>query len=287
MLIDLFLTAIIYGLAPIILLVFRKTSISRKKLMVFHIVYTFSIALGIKILLFLAGEEIGSFAPAFLWGYIFYRINLSQFKKRGILAEPKPDTSVLGCSQPETQECHLPLDPLPPASEDSPTEEDIPAESIPAENVSFPAEPEQTQTAIPQKCIRVFFVLIFAVLLIISTCIIFLLYSKNLDLQNELNELQGAEETISAEYHSLQYKYDLAKTRYNNILNEYNDIVDEYSAIVDEYNFYHNYAVIVTETGKRYHQYGCYHVNYGSFLIYNIDAAKYYGYTPCKDCCYD
>ena len=57
-----------------------------------------------------------------------------------------------------------------------------------------------------------------------------------------------------------------------------------YQKIKDEYEFHHNFAVIVTETGKKYHRYGCHHINYSSFWIYNIAQAESKGYTPCLDC---
>lgn len=54
-----------------------------------------------------------------------------------------------------------------------------------------------------------------------------------------------------------------------------------------EYNFYHSSAAIVTEYGYRYHRYDCPHLdNVDSIWIYNIEAAKSRGYTPCKDCWY-
>ena len=57
-----------------------------------------------------------------------------------------------------------------------------------------------------------------------------------------------------------------------------------YNKISDEYEFFHNYAGIVVENGKRYHRYGCYHISGKRFWIYNIAAAEDAGYTPCSDC---
>ena len=57
-----------------------------------------------------------------------------------------------------------------------------------------------------------------------------------------------------------------------------------YEAIKDEYRFYHEYAVRVTTTGKKYHRYNCYHVKDKTFYIYNISMAEAKGYTPCLDC---
>ena len=57
-----------------------------------------------------------------------------------------------------------------------------------------------------------------------------------------------------------------------------------YERVEDEYQFFHEYAVIVTTTGKKYHRYDCYHINNRRFYIYNIENAKAQGYTPCLDC---
>lgn len=62
-----------------------------------------------------------------------------------------------------------------------------------------------------------------------------------------------------------------------------NEIRAEYNEIYEEYNFFHNRAVIVTESGSRYHIYDCYHWDY-PIWIYNYEAAASRGYTPCMDC---
>ena len=64
----------------------------------------------------------------------------------------------------------------------------------------------------------------------------------------------------------------------------YDEGYDKYKEIKDEYNFYHKYAVITTNAGKKYHKYDCYHIKNRSFYIYNIDNAKAQGYTACLDC---
>lgn len=57
-----------------------------------------------------------------------------------------------------------------------------------------------------------------------------------------------------------------------------------YDEIGDEYEFFHDYAVIVTTTGSKYHHYGCYHIEGRRYYIYNIENAEAKGYTPCLDC---
>lgn len=49
-------------------------------------------------------------------------------------------------------------------------------------------------------------------------------------------------------------------------------------------SFYENNAVFVTETGTKYHKASCYHISGKNFYIYNVEAAKWRGYTACADC---
>ncbi len=84
-----------------------------------------------------------------------------------------------------------------------------------------------------------------------------------------------------------QYSQNVTLNEEYTELEEYNstleDFSDKYFSIRDEYDFYHSKAVIVTESGSRYHTYSCYHWDY-PIWIYNKEAAASEGYTPCKDC---
>ncbi len=60
--------------------------------------------------------------------------------------------------------------------------------------------------------------------------------------------------------------------------------LEGYNKISEEYEFFHSHAGIVVRNSKRYHRYGCYHIDGKDFRIYNIEAAKGEGYTPCADC---
>ncbi len=52
----------------------------------------------------------------------------------------------------------------------------------------------------------------------------------------------------------------------------------------NELEFYRDNAVIVTESGEKYHKYGCYHLLGSRYYIYNVELAESFGYTPCSDC---
>lgn len=90
--------------------------------------------------------------------------------------------------------------------------------------------------------------------------------------------------TLKTEVSDKEFLLTQAEYRERRYLEEIKRYQNNLGAISDEYHFYHDHAVIVTESGSRYHSYGCYHLNYDSFWIYNFEAAKSEGYTPCKDC---
>lgn len=79
--ISLAITALIYGLGPLLLLAFHRSPISPKKLKWFHIIYTVVISLICNFISSASGNG-ASFTPAIIWGLIFYIVNKSQFSKR-------------------------------------------------------------------------------------------------------------------------------------------------------------------------------------------------------------
>lgn len=91
-------------------------------------------------------------------------------------------------------------------------------------------------------------------------------------------------ETIESLEYDVSYwkeRADNSRLNYNDLMTEYKNMKEEYE---EQYRFYENHACIVTDSGSCYHRYGCYHLKHSSFYIYNIENAKYQGYTPCKDC---
>lgn len=58
----------------------------------------------------------------------------------------------------------------------------------------------------------------------------------------------------------------------------------KYSEASSDLNFWENNAVLVTETGDKYHRKGCQYVQGRNFLIYNVEKAVEEGYSPCSVC---
>jgi len=73
--------------------------------------------------------------------------------------------------------------------------------------------------------------------------------------------------------------------KYTEILSEKNKILNEKQSMQNELNFWETTAVICTPEGKKYHHYGCGHLEGRGGYIFNIEYAKSLGYTPCLDCC--
>ena len=79
--ISLALTALVYGIGPLLLLAFHQSTISPKKLKWFHIIYTIVVSLVFNVLAAMLGYRC-NFTPALIWGTIFYRINKKKFAQR-------------------------------------------------------------------------------------------------------------------------------------------------------------------------------------------------------------
>ena len=68
------------------------------------------------------------------------------------------------------------------------------------------------------------------------------------------------------------------------------DKVENYEDIIDDLEndlyFYDRYVVFVPDDGTNiYHKADCYKFDSYYFWAYNVDAAKYKGFSPCNWCC--
>lgn len=85
-------------------------------------------------------------------------------------------------------------------------------------------------------------------------------------------------EALQEELEDLEVRYDAR----GEILE---DVREDRSEMMEENNFYRRHACIVTESGEKYHRYGCQYLSdITSFWIYNTEAAESKGYEPCSNC---
>lgn len=95
--------------------------------------------------------------------------------------------------------------------------------------------------------------------------------SREEDLNSEIEDLQGQVETLNED--NAELDENLQNIGYQN------------ETMSEELSFWQESAVIVTTEGKKYHHYGCGHIEGRDYYIYNIENAEAMGYTPCLDCC--
>ena len=150
--ISLALTALVYGIGPLLLLAFHQSTISPKKLKWFHIIYTIVVSLAFNVLAAMLGYRC-NFTPALIWGTIFYHINKKKFAQRGkaippetyaqqeaqmkqfdvddatgeVISEPpaKEPTPITLEYHPDFQLQGPPKDPKPPAEPPAPTQKPV------------------------------------------------------------------------------------------------------------------------------------------------------------------
>ena len=103
--------------------------------------------------------------------------------------------------------------------------------------------------------------------------------------RDELKEAKEQVETLTSEKAQLVSEKDDLNSRISYLEDSNDRITTDALRDAAELDFWQQYAVIVTEEGKKYHHYGCGHIEGRDFYILNIDEAEAEGYTPCLDCC--
>lgn len=83
--VNLAITAAIYGSFPLVFSILRKDEIKREKLRLYCVLYTVLVAL-IFVVFDCFYNVTPNFSPAVIWGIIFYKISLHIIKKRELLA---------------------------------------------------------------------------------------------------------------------------------------------------------------------------------------------------------
>lgn len=100
--ISLILTASIYGFGPLIFYLKRRNPLQKQTLKAFHIIYTVIIALFFSVANSLNGLSI-NFAPAVIWGTLFYHINKSKLSDKGLIIPTAEEAPTIT----NTEEIHI------------------------------------------------------------------------------------------------------------------------------------------------------------------------------------
>ena len=293
--IDLLLTALIYGVGPIAFLLFRKHPLSTRNLKTFHVAYTVVIALLFAVGNSLAGNRI-SFSPALIWGLIFYNICKSQFEKRDLLdiecgEDPKQPEMFATQEQPihvETPTKNAAAPQPEPAPVVCTYQSDFEIKEPPAPSVAAEA---QTETPVAKKHAGKplkWSVVALAVLLAVSIAGNIYQAVDATNNQREVSELQSELEKQKRAVTTLRTGKDQLAKQVQSLkdeiaeLEDYNDFATEY-AIAGLF-MYDSIGFIVSGS-RYYHRYDCpVFQDADSYWAHNIEYCAGQGYSRHSAC---
>lgn len=110
-------TAAVYCSFPLLFAFLRKSPITKKKYRLLCIVVTASVAIVFQILRTVSDLSGNAFAPALLWGTVFYNVGLSILRKRRMLSgttPPQQPPEPVSLSTPAPDASPAPAKPTPP-----------------------------------------------------------------------------------------------------------------------------------------------------------------------------
>lgn len=293
--ISLALTALVYGIGPLLLLAFHQSTISPKKLKWFHIIYTIVVSLAFNVLAAMLGYRC-NFTPALIWGTIFYYINKKKFAQREKAIPPET------YAQQEAQMKQFVVDDAtgevisePPAEEPKPiTLEYHPDFQLqgPPEDPKLPAEsPGLTQKPAGKS---------YAPLCIILGILLAASFAGNVIQSymsvNQLEEMTFMQDKLQTEVNSLRSRVSSLRKEKNQ-LNEQlsnmqygSDIQDEIiDRISPEAFAMETYIGFIYDGSQYCHSYNCPNFPFddcadNGFYAHNVEYCEWLGYPKHSGC---
>ena len=80
------ITLLAYGAGPLLFALIWKKPILKKRFRLLCILYTITVAILFMALRFMAGDNVGTFTPALIWGIVFYKIGGHILRSKGRLS---------------------------------------------------------------------------------------------------------------------------------------------------------------------------------------------------------
>ena len=117
-----------------------------------------------------------------------------------------------------------------------------------------------------------------------ASCVAVIMVAFSIKQHLELKSAQSAFSELQTKMSDLAKEYERLENNYDQVRSARDSAIKTREWMKEELDFWQHYAVIVTEYGEKYHTYGCNYIEGNTFWIFNIDAAKSKGYTPCSVC---
>ncbi len=281
MIISFILTAVIYGLAPLIFYLKRRSPIRKRTLKAFHIIYTVIIALFFAVANSLNGLSV-NFAPAAIWGTLFYHINKSKLSDKGLLildqAFGEPDNNQSPDEEPaETtnnieQYGEIPTSEKPYRTVKLPKRESEQPSTEPQRKIFVP-EPKPRRKSKPSVSI------ILAILLLASIV-------GNVYQAHTANTLSSENAELSAELEKKDKSISQITVRADLYQNQYKKLSKEHQEDKQKLAFYDSNIRFVVDGSDYYHTYDCSIFQNEEYLwaAHNIEFCRWLDYSPCPLC---
>lgn len=285
---NLALTALVYGIAPIIFYCTRKRPVRKRVLKTFHIIYTCVVGMLFAVGSSFAGLGV-SFTPAVLWGLLFYHVNRVKLLDKGLLIRdkedhPAPDQNISECDSLETSPLDAALN----------EEAEVPVE-LPEREISEPLEPSTGKSLRTASAV---IPVVLSVLLLASVAenVAQAILSKSLE--ETIAEVSAERDDLIGEINRLNQSQSSLHGKIKTLNNE----VEENSISL---YFYNKNIRFLVQGSSCYHKFDCPNVqetvggipvsavsDSGNALVtqgeavnaHDIEYCKKLGYTDCPIC---
>lgn len=269
LLVSLILTALVYGIAPIIFYYTRKKPLRKRTLKAFHIIYTSVVALFFAFESSFAGLGV-KFTPAILWGLLFYHINKVKLSDKGLLICEENDDNVTN-SPPKSDKPEI-LTPSKSCELIQPTESPIQPTSI-------------APTTRKPRISSIAPIIILSALLLTSVLgnVLQAIYAQSLN--ETINSVSTERDNLSREINSLETDINSLKSVRTNLKSEIESLEDKLDNHMQYFeNTYFSIGYIV-EGSSYYHCYDCpVYTAADTYWAHNIEYCEYLGYSACPLC---
>lgn len=257
------ITLLAYGAGPLLFALIWKKPILKKRFRLLCILYTITVAILFMALRFVAGDNVGTFAPALIWGIVFYKIGGHILRSKGRLSivEMKPPENL----QAETSCAVAKVEPAP-------------IVEVYRSNFKLPQEREKNAG---KNYFKMGFFIMLAVLVCLSSAFVWLYSNCSMDLEEAEKEISSLQEKIDSNQNvirDLRQQIDELESDYYTLRGVAQDTAEASAMLNSSIGF-------IVDGSPYYHNYWCdTFQNADEYWAHNIEYCAYIGYSPCPYC---
>ena len=248
---SIFVTLLAYGAGPLLFVVFRRKPILKKRFRLFCIFYTLIVSISFMALRSMSGDNVGTFAPALIWGFVFYRIGSRILRSKGAILTEENTQKEAGCAVAK--------------------QEPTPIVEVYRSNFKLPQDREK-------QAGRNYFKTGFFILLAVFVCTSAVFAWQYSTCVTEVKEAQ--KEAVS-----LKERVRSGQTAINELRDQISKLEDAAQDAEEESDMLNNSIGFIVDGSSYYHNYWCNIFRRApEYWAHNIEYCEYIGYSPCPYC---